>query len=324
MERTAGSTSSIEPLRVTLGRVIGAHGLRGELRVRLAGGTDNNLRAVSRIWLAREEGDPKAVEARVRAVGSGRRGEARLALEGVDGREAAEALRGRWCGPNAKQLIRWKRASTTSTSSSEAVRGRQGRGARRRGRGSGDRAPDVLSWWTAANGGPRTADSAAREILREVDIAARRNRDRSAAGSARSGTGAGTATGVVLCRCCTGSTWSRSSGAVRAVLRESILGAAGRAGRWRSRCTTCGAGPPTDTNGGGRRTLRRGPGMVMKPEPLVAAIEALAGRRVGTHGASSCCCLPRDGASSSEISPGWSRVPRWCSCAAATRASTSG
>jgi 16S rRNA processing protein RimM len=120
MGRTAGSTSSTskrrkrpkaarsEPKaseehqvvdngrpRLTLGRVVGAHGLRGELRVRLLDETDNNLRAVASVWLAREEGDPKAVEARVRAVGSGRRGEVRLSLEGVDGREAAEALRGR-------------------------------------------------------------------------------------------------------------------------------------------------------------------------------------------------------------------------------------
>jgi ribosomal 30S subunit maturation factor RimM len=89
MERTAGSTSStskppkasedhkVESApRSTLGRVIGAHGLRGELRVRLLDETDNNLRAAASVWLAREEGDPKAVEARVRAVGSGRRGEA--------------------------------------------------------------------------------------------------------------------------------------------------------------------------------------------------------------------------------------------------------
>jgi 16S rRNA processing protein RimM len=81
--------------RLTLGRVIGAHGLRGELRVRLLDENDNNLRAATSVWLAREEGDPKAAEARVRAVGAGRRGEARLSLEGVDGREAAEALRGR-------------------------------------------------------------------------------------------------------------------------------------------------------------------------------------------------------------------------------------
>ena len=104
MERTAGSTSSIEPERVTLGQVIGAHGLRGELRVRLFDETDNNLRAMSSVWLAREEGDPKAVEARVRAVGSGRRGEARLALQGVDGREAAEALRGRFVQAGVEQL----------------------------------------------------------------------------------------------------------------------------------------------------------------------------------------------------------------------------
>jgi 16S rRNA processing protein RimM len=104
MEQTAGSTSSIEPERVTLGQVIGAHGLRGELRVRLFDGTDNNLRALSSVWLAREEGDPKAVEARVRAVGSGRRGEARLALEGVGDREAAEALRGRLVQTGVDQL----------------------------------------------------------------------------------------------------------------------------------------------------------------------------------------------------------------------------
>src|SRR5262245_12835384 len=104
MERTAGSTSSIETFRVTLGRVIGAHGLRGEVRVRLFDETDNNLRVVSSIWLAREEGDPKAVEARVRAVGSGRRGEARLALEGVGSREAAEALRGRLVQARVEEL----------------------------------------------------------------------------------------------------------------------------------------------------------------------------------------------------------------------------
>jgi 16S rRNA processing protein RimM len=104
MERTAGSTSSTELERVTLGRVVGAHGLRGELRVRLLDGTDNNLHAVASVWLAREEGDPKAVEARVRAVGSGRRGEARLALEGIDGRDAAEALRGRLVQADVAQL----------------------------------------------------------------------------------------------------------------------------------------------------------------------------------------------------------------------------
>lgn len=103
MGRTAGSTSSTEasvraptraPHGVALGRVVGAHGLRGELRVRLLDEDDSNLRAAPRVILGREEGDPKAVEALVRAVGSGRRGEVRLALEGVDSREEALALRG--------------------------------------------------------------------------------------------------------------------------------------------------------------------------------------------------------------------------------------
>src|SRR5262249_56062779 len=66
--------------------------------------SDNNLRGVSSVWLARAEGDPKAVEARVRAVGSGRRGEARLALEGIGDRDAAEALRGRLVQAGVDQL----------------------------------------------------------------------------------------------------------------------------------------------------------------------------------------------------------------------------
>ena len=173
MERTAGSTSSIKPLRVTLGRVIGAHGLRGELRVRLAGGTDNNLRAVSRIWLAREEGDPKAVEARVRAVGSGRRGEARLALEGVDGREAAEALRGRLVQAGVAELGPLEAGEYYQY---ELVGCRvEEIGRRVLGVVSGiweTGAPDVL---VVVDAGQRELlIPAAREILREVDVAARR------------------------------------------------------------------------------------------------------------------------------------------------------
>lgn len=92
------------PNGVVLGRVVGAHGLRGELRVRLLDEDDSNLRSVPRVRLGREEGDPKAVEAPVRAVGSGRRGEARLALEGVESREAAEALRGLWVVARSEHL----------------------------------------------------------------------------------------------------------------------------------------------------------------------------------------------------------------------------
>jgi 16S rRNA processing protein RimM len=172
MERTAGSTSSIERARVTLGRVIGAHGLRGELRVRIFDGTDNNLRAVSTVWLAREEGDPKAALARVRAVGSGRRGEARLALEGVDGREAAEALRGRLVQAGVDQLAplaageyyHYELVGCTVADGDGRVLGVV-QGIWETG------APDVL---VVDAGGRELLIPAAGEILREVDVAGRR------------------------------------------------------------------------------------------------------------------------------------------------------
>jgi 16S rRNA processing protein RimM len=171
MERTAGSTSSIEALRVTLGRVIGAHGLRGELRVRLE--TDNNLRAGSSVWLAREEGDPKAIEARVRSVGAGRRGEARLTLDGVEGRDAAEALRGRLVQTGVDQLVPLDAGEYYQY---ELVGCRVEDGS---GRVLGvvreiweTGAPDVLVVVDAD--GREHLIPAAREILREVDVAARR------------------------------------------------------------------------------------------------------------------------------------------------------
>lgn len=112
MGRTAGSTSSTSVLRapshapdgVVVGRVVGVHGLRGELRVRLLDEDNQNLRAAPSVWLTREQGDPNTVEARVRAVGTARRGELRLALEGVDDRDRALALRGRLVRVRAEDL----------------------------------------------------------------------------------------------------------------------------------------------------------------------------------------------------------------------------
>ncbi len=184
MGRTADSTSSTEaperapsgaPGGVTLGRVVGAHGLRGELRVRLQTETNNNLRAASSVWLAREEGDPKPVEARVRAVGSGRRGEARLALEGVDSREAAEALRGRLVRGHAEQLDPLA-AGEYYQYELVGCRVEDGEG-RVLGVVSGiweTGAPDVLVVVDGANGDRELLIPAAQEILREVDVAARR------------------------------------------------------------------------------------------------------------------------------------------------------
>jgi 16S rRNA processing protein RimM len=105
MGRTADSTSSTdetprEPAQaacgVALGRVVGVHGLRGALRVRILGDDATNLMNVPRLRLGQNEEDSGAVEYEVTRVGSGRRGEVRLSLAGVTRREQAEALRGQW------------------------------------------------------------------------------------------------------------------------------------------------------------------------------------------------------------------------------------
>lgn len=103
MEPTAASTSSTDvtrrdpadaPSGVPLGRVLGAHGLRGELRVRVGAGEIDNWMRVPRVWLARDEGDSERSHHELEAVRLGRTGECRVTLSGVTGRDAAEALRG--------------------------------------------------------------------------------------------------------------------------------------------------------------------------------------------------------------------------------------
>jgi 16S rRNA processing protein RimM len=163
------------PDGVIVGRVVGAHGLRGELRIRLQGDVDNNLQAGSRLRLAREEGDPKAVEARVRAIGSGRRGEARLALEGVESRDAAEALRGRLVLAPATQLAPLADGEYYQY---ELVGCRvEDGGGRFLGVVQGiweTGAPDVLIVTDGEEPGREHLIPAAGEILREVDLEARR------------------------------------------------------------------------------------------------------------------------------------------------------
>lgn len=78
-----------------LGRVVGAHGLRGEVRVRWLGDGPENLMAAARVGLGAAPGDPALREYEVKKAGTARAGEARLALGGVTTREAAEALRGK-------------------------------------------------------------------------------------------------------------------------------------------------------------------------------------------------------------------------------------
>ncbi|MDH4017750.1 MAG: ribosome maturation factor RimM [Actinomycetota bacterium] len=81
--------------RVLLGRVVGAHALRGEVRVRFFGDGPGQLLNAERVFLGAD--DTRADRARpcdVERTGTGRAGEVRLKLEGVDDRSAAEALKG--------------------------------------------------------------------------------------------------------------------------------------------------------------------------------------------------------------------------------------
>ena len=72
--------------RVTLAAIIGAHGVRGELRLKLFTDTPDSLAAHRTVLVG---GEPRRLE---RVGGAGKNVTARLA--GVADREAAEALRG--------------------------------------------------------------------------------------------------------------------------------------------------------------------------------------------------------------------------------------
>ncbi len=81
------------PRQIVLGCVLGAHGLRGEVRVRYFGDGPENLLVSQRLMLRRGDGAPQPYE--VSGVRQGARsGELLFRFAGCDGREAAEALRG--------------------------------------------------------------------------------------------------------------------------------------------------------------------------------------------------------------------------------------
>jgi 16S rRNA processing protein RimM len=82
------------PVRIELGRIVGAHALRGEVRVRFFGDGPDNLMCAPEVWLADSRDDPAPRGYRILRTGDGRKGEMRLALEGITSRSAAEALRG--------------------------------------------------------------------------------------------------------------------------------------------------------------------------------------------------------------------------------------
>ena len=79
--------------RVPIGVVRAAHGVRGWVRVQVFGDGDSALVSGNTVTLVGEDAPERACV--IRQVTSGRKaGEARLAFEGVESREAADALRG--------------------------------------------------------------------------------------------------------------------------------------------------------------------------------------------------------------------------------------
>lgn len=81
-----------------LGHVAGAHGLRGEIRVRVYGDGPENLLEAGEVALADPErgaDDPAPRHYEIETGGAGRSGEVRLKLAGVTDRESAAALSGR-------------------------------------------------------------------------------------------------------------------------------------------------------------------------------------------------------------------------------------
>jgi len=87
-----------------LGRIVGAHGLGGQLRVHYFGGVPDNLMKlkVARLVESADEADVEPFE--VTQVIAGRREEVRMTLAGVENRESAERLRGKLVITDASQL----------------------------------------------------------------------------------------------------------------------------------------------------------------------------------------------------------------------------
>ena len=83
-------------MEILLGRVLGAHGVGGWIRVRFTGDGPEHLLGAGRLTLAQDEQGTAGTTYEIEGGGTGRAGEARLKLEGIGDRDAAQALRGRW------------------------------------------------------------------------------------------------------------------------------------------------------------------------------------------------------------------------------------
>jgi len=87
-----------------LGRVVGAHGLRGMVRVKWLGDGPDNLMQLRELRLGRTPDDERAQAYEVNGRMPGRPGEVRIGLEGIGDRDAAQALRGRFVLVDSRDL----------------------------------------------------------------------------------------------------------------------------------------------------------------------------------------------------------------------------
>jgi 16S rRNA processing protein RimM len=92
------------PRRVVIGRITGEHGLRGVVQVRFSGDGPENLLRAATVMIGSRVDDPNVISMEVASAAPGRSSEVRMALVGVEGREAARQLRGRFVMVEAGQL----------------------------------------------------------------------------------------------------------------------------------------------------------------------------------------------------------------------------
>ena len=80
--------------RIVIGEIMGPHGLKGEVRVRIASDDPEPILNAEAVWVGKNPTDPEARRYRVQGCGLGRKGEVRLRFEGIEGRQAVERLIG--------------------------------------------------------------------------------------------------------------------------------------------------------------------------------------------------------------------------------------